>query len=186
VSWDDETGLVALCHAFPIRFGEVHPGDPAQAVQRVLLGDEDLTQDIRTPEISEGASRVSAWPGVRAALLGVQRALGQTPKGCVAEGRDMGTVVFPSAPYKFFLDADLHIRAQRRQGDLEAAGETQTVDRVAADIDRRDKRDSSRAVAPLALAPDAVRVDTSRMDPSRVIEHMLAVVRGRGPLAHRG
>lgn len=178
VAWDDEAGLVELCQSFPIRFGELDPRAPEDAPQRVLFGDEDVTAAIRTPEMSRGASKVSALPAVRAALLGIQRAIGAT--GCVAEGRDMGTVVFPDAPHKFFLTADPTTRAERRLGDLRRTpGEgTPTLESVRRDIEERDLRDSSRAAAPLARAPDAVLLDTSGLDAdqvlSRILQHVLA------------
>ncbi|MEM6996448.1 MAG: (d)CMP kinase [Myxococcota bacterium] len=117
VPWTDDAGLSALATDFPIAF-EQTPG----AGQIVRFGGEDVSAAIRTPEMSQGASKVSALPGVRKALLGIQRALGAT--GCVAEGRDMGTVVFPDARHKFFVTADLQARAQRRRGDLVAAAPT--------------------------------------------------------------
>jgi cytidylate kinase len=177
VAWDDEAGLCALAASLPIRFGSLPaPGEP-DAPQRVWLGDDDVTEAIRTPEISEGASRVSVLPGVRTALLGLQRAIGA--KGCVAEGRDMGTVVFPGAPFKFFVTADLEARAARRRADL-AESSPQGLAAVEAELVSRDARDSSRATAPLARAADAVLVDTTALDPDEVLAFMLGVL-GRGP-----
>ena len=185
VAWNDEPRLVALCRGFPIAFGRLGADDPPERAQPVTFDGEDVTADIRTPEVSEGASQVSSVPGVRAALLPIQRALGAG--GCVAEGRDMGTVVFPEAPYKFFLVADLRTRAARRQGDLVAAGDSRAkLDQVVRAISQRDERDSSRAAAPLARAEDAEVVDTSAMDVDAVIEHMLDRIRERGPGAGRG
>lgn len=179
VSWADEAGLVALAEGLPIRFGALPAPDEPDAPQRVWLGDRDVTEAIRTPEISEGASQVSVLPGVRAALLGLQRAIGA--KGCVAEGRDMGTVVFPAAPFKFFVTADLEARAARRRADLAESAAPQGLSSVAADLVSRDARDSSRAAAPLARAPDAVLVDTTELGPDEVLAQMLAVLGGAGP-----
>lgn len=170
VAWDDEAGLVSLADALPIRFGALPGPSEPDAPQRVWLGDVDVTEAIRTPEISEGASRVSVLPGVRKALLGLQRAIGAM--GCVAEGRDMGTVVFPDAPFKFFVTADLAARAARRRADLEGASPSE-LSAVQAELVSRDTRDSSRAAAPLARADDAVLVDTTALDPDEVLALML-------------
>lgn len=166
ISWSDEAGLVAVAADLPIAFVE------ADGRQRVMLGDEDVSDAIRTPEISEGASQVSAHPGVRQALLAIQRAVGA--KGCVAEGRDMGTVVFPDAPYKFFLTADLATRAQRRHDDLVArhGAQAPVLANLEAQIATRDARDSGRAVAPLRPAEDAVEVDSSGLS----IDEVLAAI----------
>lgn len=178
VAWDDEPGLAALARTLPIRFGGLPKPSEPDAPQKVWIGDEDVTEAIRTPEISEGASRVSAWPGVRKALLGLQRALGA--KGCVAEGRDMGTVVFPDAPHKFFVTADLQARAARRKADLapSAQGEAPTLSAVQAELSSRDARDSGRAAAPLARADDAVLVDTTALSPEGVLDLILEVLKG--------
>ncbi len=164
VRWDDEAGLVELAAELPIAFAEV------DGRQRVMLGDEDVSEAIRTPEISEGASQVSAHPDVRQALLEIQRAVGA--KGCVAEGRDMGTVVFPHAPYKFFLTADLTTRARRRLEDLRAAEGVQapSLADLEAAMATRDARDSGRAVAPLRPAADAIEVDSSGLSIEQVID----------------
>lgn len=171
LSWDDEAELVALCQRMPIRFETLEDG-----TQRVLLGDEDVSEAIRTPEISGGASVVSAHPAVRTQLLSVQRTLGAA--GCVAEGRDMGTVVFPDATHKFFLTASPLVRATRRREERLARGDVDvpSVDDVRRAIEERDLRDSTRETAPLAQADDAVRVDTSDMDPTAVVEHLLTLI----------
>lgn len=173
VSWDDEAGLVALCRGFPVRFETLGDG-----TQRVLLGDEDVSEAIRTPEISGGASFVSAHAEVRKELLSVQRALGKA--GCVAEGRDMGTVVFPDATHKFFLTASPLVRATRRRDERLARGDDDvpSIDDVRRAIEERDLRDSTREAAPLAQADDAVRVDTSEMDLAEVVEHLLTLIDG--------
>ena len=177
ISWDDGEALAKLAADFPIEFGPAVDG-----VQPVQFDGEAVTRAIRTPEMSEGASKVSSLPPVRRALLGIQRALGAS--GCVAEGRDMGTVVFPDAPHKFFLTADLATRAARRHGDLTVAAardpskSVPTVDAVAEAIATRDSRDSNRAEAPLTRADDAVLIDTSALAQDQVIARILDTVRG--------
>jgi CMP/dCMP kinase len=166
VAWDDEAGLVALADGLPIEFGAL-PDDEAE-LQPVRHAGVDVTTRIRTPEIGQGASKVSSLPGVRAALLDIQRALGA--RGCVAEGRDMGTVVFPHARHKFFVTADLSSRARRRRAELEARGAAvPPLAEVERDIAERDARDSTRQAAPLRRADDAVLVDTSDMDIDEVV-----------------
>jgi cytidylate kinase len=178
VSWDDEAGLTRLCGDFPIAFGALDSQAGPEARQQVTFDGEDITTAIRTPEISEGASQVSAHRSVRAALLPIQRALGA--QGCVAEGRDMGTVVFPHAKHKFFLTADLSTRARRRQAELaeRGGGVAPELTDVEHDMRVRDTRDSSRETAPLAQAPDAEGVDTSTMDARGVVQHILGLIQG--------
>lgn len=172
VAWDDEAALAELAAGLPIRFGGLPALDQPDAAQTVWLGDDDVTTEIRTPAMSEGASKVSALPKVRAALMGLQRALGAN--GCVAEGRDMGTVVFPDAPHKFFVTASLRQRAQRRQADLgEGDSEQPSIEEVQRDLDSRDARDAGRATAPLAQAKDAVVIDTTELGPDAVLALIL-------------
>ena len=140
---------------------------------RVLLGDEDSSQAIRTPEMALVASRVSANPLVREKLTALQRQLGEKG-GIVAEGRDMGTVVFPKAACKFFLNASAEERARRRQAQLAEKGQTVDYQEILDQISKRDYDDSRRALAPLKPAPDAILVDSSSMDPEAVIAFMLA------------
>ena len=175
VAWGDEAGLVGLAEelsrqpsgpGFPLRF-VAEPG----AAQRVEVAGRDVTSAIRAPEISEGASQVSAHPGVRHGLLGIQRGLGQS--GCVAEGRDLGTVVFPDAAFKFFLTADDRVRAARRQQELAS---DLPLEQVLRDLQSRDERDQSRAAAPLIQAADAVRVDATGLDIDGVVSAIMAVV----------
>src|SRR6185295_15943738 len=127
--------------------------EPSAAGNRVLVDGLDVTEDIRQPEISQGASRVSALPEVRAALLGLQQTIGAQGR-VVAEGRDTGTVVFPTAFAKFFLTATAHERARRRAIELEAQGSRVVFAEVLAELEQRDARDSNRAVAPLKRADD--------------------------------
>lgn len=173
VAWDDGPGVAALAVGLDIRFRM------DGALNRVFVGGTDVSTDIRTPEISDGASRVSALPEVRAALLDLQRRLGAAG-GVVAEGRDVGTVVFPEAGAKFFLTATADERARRRTAELRAAGRPAEQSRVLAEILERDERDSTRAAAPLRKADDATEVDSSRMGAEEVVEAMFLEVRRRG------
>lgn len=172
IAWSDEAALAELAEQLPIEFQA--GGDDGRS--RVIFAGRDVTQAIRTPEISEGSSQVSAHPRVRAALLGIQRRLGAV--GCVAEGRDLGTVVFPDAAHKFFLTASDAVRAARRAGELEGA----RVDEVLRDLTRRDERDRSRAAAPLVRAEDAILVDSSVLSIDEVVATIVTAVEAR-PLA---
>jgi cytidylate kinase len=147
---------------------------PDPSGSRLLVDGEDVSDSIRTPEISMLASAISARPVVRRFLLGVQRDLGKR-KAAVFEGRDMGTVVFPGAEAKFFLSADLKIRALRRHRELGPG--TGSLSRVEEEMARRDRNDSSRDLAPLKPAPDAVRIDSTDLSPDQVVGQMLAVLR---------
>jgi cytidylate kinase len=141
----------------------------------VAVNGKDVTGELRTPAVSAAASVVSAIPAVRAWLLPVQRQIGQ--KGSVvAEGRDIGTKVFPSAPVKFFLEADAAVRAQRRHWELVAAGHSGAIEQTSAELAGRDNRDRSRAVAPLVPAEDAHHIDTSALSAAEVVDQMMAVI----------
>jgi len=141
--------------------------------ERVLLNGEDVTAEIREPRVSEAASRVAAQPGVRRALREEQRRIASAGPS-VMEGRDIGTVVFPDAQVKIFLDAQPEQRAQRRARELGVP-----VEDVARDLEARDRRDRSRAEAPLVQAPDAEYLDTTHLTPSEVEEAVLKLVRER-------
>ncbi|MGH7257183.1 MAG: (d)CMP kinase [Nitrospiraceae bacterium] len=142
---------------------------------KVYVDGQEVSGELRTPPVSEVASIVSAIPAVREWLLPVQRQIG-TPGGVVAEGRDIGTKVFPAAHVKFFLEADPEIRATRRHREFVAAGHAVQLEQTKRDLSGRDARDRTRDVAPLAAAHDAQRIDTSEMPAEKVVEHMLAVI----------
>ncbi len=180
IAYDDDARLAALLPALAIRFAPPRAGDPA-AGQRVLLGGEDVSEAIRAPPMSLGASAVSARPVVRAGLLELQRRLATAPgnRGAVLEGRDVGTVVFPDADAKFFLTASDRVRARRRFQELEARGHPSSLEQVLAEQRRRDRDDSQRAVAPLKPAPDAVRIDTSGLTIDQVVERLAGEVEAR-------
>lgn len=172
VAWDDAEVLARMAAALDVAF------ELDSDVNRVQVAGEDVTAAIREPDISYGASRVSSVPAVRAALLDLQRRLGNQG-GVVVEGRDTGTVVFPAADVKFFLTASDDVRARRRHEELVQSGQGGTYEGTLEDMRARDERDSSRPVAPLARAADAVLVDSSELTLDAVIDTMLAEVRRR-------
>jgi CMP/dCMP kinase len=146
--------------------------------QRVLLNGEDVTAAIRTAEAGSSASVVAAIPGVRHALVEKQRALaGRT--SVIMEGRDIGTVVFPDADVKIFLDADPQERVGRRLRDFRDQGQAVSPEAISAQIRERDQRDRTRAEAPLTQAPDAIYIDSTGLSPDAVEEEILKVVRAR-------
>ena len=145
---------------------------------RIRLNGEDVTDAIRTPLVSAGASKVAVIPGVRRAMVAKQRAMGER-SSVVMEGRDIGTVVFPDADVKIFLDADPRERVRRRLGDVRAAGEQIPEAALAAQMKERDQRDSTRADGPLAQAPDAAYLDSTSLTVEEVEEAILKLVRSR-------
>ena len=148
----------------------------AERGQRVLLDAEDVTLAIRTQAMSEGASRVSALPGVRHALLDLQRGIGKNG-GVVVEGRDIGSVVFPDAQAKFFLTATAEERARRRHAELIERGTPADYQVILREVQQRDARDMNRAVAPLVQTPDARVVDSSSMSIDEVVAAIVAQVK---------
>jgi len=137
--------------------------------QRILLGNEDITSEIRSPEMDMLASKISAVKEVREAMTTLQRKIGMTG-GLVAEGRDMGTVVFPDADYKFFVTASIPERAQRRYQERLSRGESISRDKVEEELKKRDEQDMGRSIAPLRPAADADIIDTTGMGIEQVIE----------------
>ncbi len=144
----------------------------------VLLDGGDVASEIRTPEVSQMASRSSALKVVRARLLELQRVVGKRGN-VVAEGRDIGTVVFPQAEVKIFLDASTRERARRRYEELRAAGRPVALDETLRELEERDKRDSERDLAPLCQADDALRIDTSNVDADAVAALVLNLVKNK-------
>jgi cytidylate kinase len=143
--------------------------------QKVWVRGRDVSKAIRTPEISQLASSVSKRPEVRAVLAEKQRALG-AHGGLIAEGRDMGTVIFPQAEYKFFLDATLEVRAERRYKELQERGHLPSLAKVKEEMDARDRQDQERALAPLKPAQDAIKIDTSHLSTAEVVQVILSRV----------
>ena len=165
----DEDGLARLLGDLDLRFERGADG------MRLYSSGTDITDYIRTPEITMLASAASAKPIVRQALLDLQRGLGRQ-KAAVFEGRDMGTVVFPDADVKFFLTADLKVRARRRYEELRGKSD-QSLAEVENDMQQRDANDSGRDTAPLKPAPDAVTIDSTEKPIDSVIDEMLARIR---------
>jgi cytidylate kinase len=174
IGYDQDTALAVLLGRIQIGF------QVAGDLNRVLLDGEDVSAAIRTPEMSLGASAVSARKVVREGLLQLQRRLAlAAPVGAVLEGRDIGTVVFPDADLKFFLLAKPEVRARRRYEELFQKGTESNLDEVLTDQTKRDHDDSSRAIAPLKPAADAVQVDTSELPLSEVVRSLERVIRER-------
>ncbi len=166
IAWSDGKRLGALCAGLPMEFRPAEGGG-----MRLFLSGEDVGEAIRTPEISMGASEVSAHPPVREAMVAFQRKMGERG-GIVAEGRDAGTVVFPDAEGKFFLDAAAAVRARRRFLEWGSGGK-RTFEEVLKEVIVRDIQDSIREHSPLRLAEDAVYIDTTTLSVEQVVEEML-------------
>lgn len=169
---EDEGNLAAL-----VRTTEVDLVDSDGRLE-VLLDGVDVSDLIRTPEVSQTASRISELALVRQKMLEVQRALGARGN-VVAEGRDIGTVVFPEAEIKIYLDANLQERARRRCEELRKAGRHPTLEETQREIAERDRRDSARALAPLRRAEDAFAIDSSALDADTVAERVKKMIRSR-------
>lgn len=146
----------------------------------VFLGDRDVTMAIRTPQISEQASLVAKNRLVRELLLPLQRRVVLGCRGAVVDGRDMGTVVFPDAPLKVFLDASPEERAKRRAREMEEKGQSINIEEIVREIHERDKRDSERDIAPMRPAEDALYLDSTRLTPEAVVETIVSEAEKRG------
>jgi len=171
---DDVEQHVSVARSMRVQFGSVGDGQ-----EQVLLEGQDVTRKIRTEEAGAGASRVAVWPAVRAALTDRQRSFAQPP-GLVADGRDMGTVIFPDAPLKVFLTASPDERAQRRHKQLIEKGSAASLAALSREIAERDLRDSTRQVAPLKPAPDAHLLDSTGLSIEAVVERVLSLGREQG------
>ena len=170
---DDVEGHVSVARSMRVQFGSV------AGEEQVTLDGQDVTRQIRTEQAGAGASRVAAWPAVRAALTDRQRAFAEPP-GLVADGRDMGTVIFPGARLKVFLTASAEERAQRRHKQLIEKGSAASLAALSREIAERDLRDSTRQVAPLKPAPDAELLDSTGLSIDAVVERVLSLGRERG------
>jgi cytidylate kinase len=170
---DDRAGHARAAEAMAIEF-RVAPGGG----ELICLQGRDVTADVRSEVASQGASRVAAWPEIRAALMGRQRAFARPP-GLVADGRDMGTAVFPEARLKIFLTASAEERALRRHKQLKDKGSDVSLAGLSREIAERDLRDSTRAASPLKPAPDAEIIDSTGLSIDQVVERVLDSGRDR-------
>ena len=170
IPFDDEKRLDGLCERIRIELYRENDGIS------VFLNGKDVTREIRTPEMSLGSSSVSSVPRVRDHMVRLQRAIGRSG-GVVAEGRDMGTVVFPETRAKFYLDASSEERARRRWRQLKEMGQGEDLEKVYEEMVLRDQMDSSREHSPLTMADDAVHIDTTGMTIEAVVEKIEVIVR---------
>lgn len=171
IDFSDENGITAIALGL-VRQRELVLGRSPTGQVKVWLRGDDISDAIRSAEVSLGASAVSAIPGVRAALLDLQRQAGENG-GVVLEGRDIGTVVFPDAEVKFFLTATPEVRATRRFSELRQKGHDVSYEETLADVVLRDRKDSERAVAPLRKADDAIAIDSSGRSVEEVLDEMV-------------
>ena len=169
VSLGDENGLVKVAAGLDVAFEPTPEGEPV----KVILAGQDVTADIRTESAGDNASKVAVMQPVRDALLQRQRDFRQAP-GLVADGRDMGTVVFPDAPVKIFLTASAEERAQRRYSQLKDAGVDVNIDALLEEIRVRDERDMNRSAAPLKPADDAQVIDSTGLSIEEVLDRCMA------------
>jgi len=174
VSWEDHSAVAEIARHLEVAFTSAENGEVLVAYKNT-----DVSRVIRTEDGGRGASTVAAIPAVRTALLDRQREFCRAP-GLVADGRDMGTVVFPSARLKFFLTASAEERAERRYNQLLEKGESVSLPRLLEAIEERDARDSSRSVSPLVPAEDAIVVDTTGVPIDDVFTQVMAKVREKG------
>jgi len=172
VSPGDEAALIRLTGALDIEFSQ----EGGEVI--ATLDGLDVRKRMRSPETSDMASQVATIPGVRAALRERQRAFAKPP-GLVADGRDMGTVIFPDAETKIYLTASVEVRALRRHKQLKEKGESVNLSRLSRDIEERDHRDMNRAVAPLRPARDAIVVDSTALSIDQVVEKIIALMKDR-------
>jgi CMP/dCMP kinase len=180
VAFNDSSAASAIAEDV-VRRGaiEIEPGEGSG--MNIKLDGVDVGDAIRTPKMSMGASTVSAIPGVRAALLDLQRNFAKRglARGVVAEGRDIGTVIFPDADLKIFLTASVERRAERRHSELNERGSQVSLEQTRDEVIARDKQDEGRAIAPLRRADDAVLVDSSNLDLDEVFQQCLDLARER-------
>lgn len=174
VSWDNEAGLEVLARNMDVQFLASEKGDP-----RIIMEGEDVSRDIRTDEMGQGASKVAILPAVREGLLQRQRDFRDMP-GLVADGRDMGTVVFTDAPLKIYLTASAEERAQRRFKQLQEKGLSANLSDLLRSIQARDEQDMNRPIAPLKPAEGAMMLDSTRSSIEEVFAEVMAEVRARG------
>ncbi len=170
---EDVAGHAAYALGMDVVFGATDTGE-----ERILLSGEDVTAAVRTEEAGAAASRVAAWSPVREALVERQRAFARPP-GLVADGRDMGSVIFPEAGLKVFLTASAEERAARRHKQLMEKGINANLAALSLEIAERDRRDATRPVAPLVATSDAITIDSTRLPPDAVVAQVLSLAQAR-------
>jgi len=173
IDFSDVSALHKMCRDIDINFR------PTGDNYRVYIGEEDISDEIRRPEIDMLSSKISAIKEVRDAMTGLQRRIGRKG-GVVAEGRDMGTVVFPDADHKFFLTASPDIRAVRRYKERVDRGECISMEQVEMELKKRDEQDRTRIIAPLRPAVDAIIIDTTALGIDEVVEELLGKIGKKG------
>ncbi|WP_416398506.1 (d)CMP kinase [Allohahella sp. A8] len=171
VNLSQAEAVAKIAHTLDVSFEAGEAGQPL----RVILGQQDITAEIRTEQCGAMASTIAVYPEVRLALLQRQRAFQEAP-GLVADGRDMGTVVFPDARFKFYVTASAEVRAQRRYQQLKQQGEIVRLPHLLREIQKRDERDTQRAEAPLLPAKDALVIDTSELPALQVLDYVAEIV----------
>lgn len=172
VAQDNEDALSVLAAHLDVRF------EPTELGLQVILEGENVSRDIRTEEVGFAASKVAAFPAVREALLQRQRDFATAP-GLIADGRDMGTVVFPQAAVKIFLDASAEERAERRFNQLQEKGFDVSMCALLEEIKKRDHQDRNRAISPLVAADDALTIDSTELSIEQVVENVLSFAQGK-------
>ncbi len=170
IGLEDESSLIRLASSTKIDLKE------KGGVLKVILDGEDVSSLIRTPELTNKVKYIARVPGVRAEMVRLQRSIGER-HGAALEGRDIGTVVFPDADYKFYLDADVDERARRRYKELRELGQNVTLEDIKKDVVRRDSSDMTRSVGALKKAPDAIFIDTTRLSVDGVVDKILAYIK---------
>ncbi|MDG2917947.1 (d)CMP kinase [Bisgaard Taxon 10/6] len=173
VKLDDEFALAELARNLKIQFL------PTNGEVQILLNGENVSRKIRTQEVADAASKIAVFPAVRAALLRLQQDFSKQGKGLIADGRDMGTVVFPNAQVKLFLDASAEERAKRRYKQLQSKGIDGNFAQILAEIKERDFRDRNRPVAPLKPADDALLLDSTELSIEEVIARALKYIESK-------
>tara|TARA_B100002051_G_scaffold163932_1_gene154914 strand:+ start:13 stop:675 length:663 start_codon:yes stop_codon:yes gene_type:complete len=173
IRFNDSSNVERFLEKIEIKFSEGSSG------VLLTLNDRDITKEIRSVVVTDNVSEVSALKIVRKSMVSIQRKMAEVDD-CVLEGRDIGTVVFPNADYKFFLIADQKSRAERRLQDLKSIGENSSIDKVMMDLMNRDHKDSTRMHSPLKKSDDAIIIDTSNLGINKVIDKIVNIVKHKG------
>ncbi|MBI3605039.1 MAG: (d)CMP kinase [Nitrospirae bacterium] len=187
-----DTGLLYRAVAWKVLKEKIDPADEAAVSRickdqrvtvkkkdhtfRIQVENRDITSELRTPELSTVSSAVSKYKGVRESLMSLQREVGKEP-GVILVGRDIGTQILPEAPVKFFMDASIKVRGERRHEELIKKGFNVSLDQTIREMSQRDRQDSERAIAPMQKAPDAIYIDTTGLSLDEVVEKMAAEVK---------